>query len=249
MPIRELANPIDMAQLRIACRDCNLFQLCLPLGISDAALEQLDKIIKRRKPVTRNELLFEAGEPLCAVYAVRSGSFKTYLPTEDGREQVITFQLPGELLGLDAISEGRHPCAARALETSSVCEIPFGRLEDLCSRIPALQHQMLRIMSREIRHDHTLLALLAKKSADERLAAFLLSLSERFQRRGFSAHEFHLSMSRNDIANYLGLAVETVSRIFTRFQAEALLTVQRKHVVLQDPKKLSVVAGVSIIVR
>jgi len=249
MPIHKLANQVDVTEFRVACRDCTLFQLCLPLGIDDAALEQLDKIIKRRKPLKRNEHLFEVGNPFHAIYAVRSGSIKTYAPTEDGKEQVIGFHLPGELLGLDAINDGRHPCGARALEITSVCEIPFTRLEELGNRIPGLQHQILRIMSKEILDDHTLLTLLARKSAEERLAAFLLSLSVRFQRRGFSAKEFHLSMSRSDIGNYLGLAVETVSRIFTRFQSEQLLTAHRKHVMLHDPVRLGAIAGVSLIPR
>lgn len=231
-------NVIRMDQAKVACKDCNLFQLCLPVGIDVRELEELDNIIKRRRPIKRGEHLFHVGSPFQAIYAVRSGSIRTYAPTEDGLEQVTGFHLPGELLGLDAIHLKHHPCAAKALETTSICEIPFDRLEELSTRLPGLQHQLLTIMSKEILHDQSLLMLLGKKSAEERLAALLLSLSERYQRRGFSPTDFYLSMSRNDIGNYLGLAVETVSRLFSRFQEEGVLIVQRKHICIQDLPRL-----------
>lgn len=229
---------IDLAHLKIACKDCNLFQLCLPVGIAEADLARLESIIKRRRPVKRGEHLFQVGDPFIAIYAVRSGSIKTYTPTEDGGEQVTGFHLPGEILGLDAINSEAHPCAAKALETTSICEIPFNRLEELGQHIPGLQHQILKVMSKEISMDHSLLMLLGRKTADERLASFLLSLSNRYQQRGFSATEFNLSMSRNDIGNFLGLAVETVSRLFSRFQDEGLLEVRRKYIHLLDRPRL-----------
>jgi CRP/FNR family transcriptional regulator len=236
-------SAVKLDQIRVACKDCNLFQLCLPVGIDAKELEELDNIIKRRRPVKRGEHLFRVGDPFQAIYAVRSGSIKTYTPTEDGHEQVTGFHLPGELLGLDAINLQHHPCAAKALETTSVCEIPFDRLEELSMRLPSLQHQLLKIMSKEILHDQSLLMLLGKKSAEERLAALLLSLSTRYQQRGFSPSDFYLSMSRNDIGNYLGLAVETVSRLFTRFQDEGLLSVQRKHVRIIDLPRMRAIAN------
>lgn len=236
-------SAVKLDQIRVACKDCNLFQLCLPVGIDAKELEELDNIIKRRRPVKRGEHLFRVGDPFQAIYAVRSGSIKTYTPTEDGHEQVTGFHLPGELLGLDAINLQHHPCAAKSLETTSVCEIPFDRLEELSMRLPSLQHQLLKIMSKEILHDQSLLMLLGKKSAEERLAALLLSLSTRYQQRGFSPSDFYLSMSRNDIGNYLGLAVETVSRLFTRFQDEGLLSVQRKHVRIIDLPRMRAIAN------
>jgi CRP/FNR family transcriptional regulator len=242
MPQTKASNIIDLAAIRVACKDCGLFQLCLPVGIDGADLDLLDSIIKRRRPIKRGEHLFQVSEPFQAIYAVRSGSIKTYIPTEDGYEQVIGFHLPGELVGLDAIHTDIHPCAAKALETTSVCEIPFDRLEELSERIPSLRHQLLKIMSREILHEQSLLMLLGKKNAEERLASLLLSLSGRYQQRGFSATEFNLSMSRNDIGNYLGLVVETVSRLFTRFQDERLLTVQRKHIRILDLPRLHALA-------
>lgn len=237
------SSAVNIDQIRVACKDCNLFQLCLPVGIDAKELEELDSIIKRRRPVKRGEHLFRVGDPFQAIYAVRSGSIKTYTPTEDGHEQVTGFHLPGELLGLDAINLQHHPCAAKALETTSMCEIPFERLEELSMRLPSLQHQLLKIMSKEILHDQSLLMLLGKKSAEERLAALLLSLSTRYQQRGFSPSDFYLSMSRNDIGNYLGLAVETVSRLFTRFQDEGLLSVQRKHVRIIDLPRMRAIAN------
>jgi len=233
----------DLDRFKVACQNCNLFQLCLPVGLDQGDLELLDRIIKRRRPVHRGEHLFRAGEPFQSIYAVRSGSVKTYTVSEDGGEQVTGFHLPGELFGLDAINAGRHPCSAVALEATSVCEVPFDRLEELGEDVPSLTRQMLRVMSKTILHDQTLLAYLSKKTAEERLAGFLYSLSHRFSQRGFSAREFNLSMSRIDIGNYLALAEATVSRVFTRFQKQHLLSVVRNHVLLHDLDRLRALAG------
>jgi CRP/FNR family transcriptional regulator len=234
---------ITLRNLKQACRHCSLQDLCLPLGISPEDLEQLERIIRQRRPIQRSDHVYRPGDRLTSIYAVRSGSIKTYTLTNDGQEQITGFHLPGELLGLDAISEGSHPCAAKALETTSVCEIPFDQLETLASRIPSLQHQLFRLMSRELQADEHFMMLLGKKASDERLASFLLGLSVRFRQRGYSPTEFNLSMSRNDIANYLGLAVETVSRLFSRFQGAGLIRVQRKLVVIEDLDGLRDVAG------
>lgn len=234
---------VDLGRLKIACQNCSLFQLCLPVGMEQGDLELLDRIIKRRRPAHRGEHLFRTGDLFQSIYAVRSGSVKTYTTSEDGAEQVTGFHLPGELFGLDAITAGKHPCSAVALEATSVCEVPFDRLEELGAEVHSLPRQMLRVMSKAILHDQTLLAYLSRKSAEERLAGFLLSLSRRFASRGFSAYEFNLSMSRIDIGSYLGLAEETVSRLFTRFQEQALLTVERKHVRLNDLARLRQLAG------
>jgi CRP/FNR family transcriptional regulator, anaerobic regulatory protein len=228
---------------KIACGDCTLFQLCLPVGMDTADIARLERIIQRRRPLQRGDFVFRMGEDFHSIYAVSSGSVKTYILTEDGREQVTGFHLPGELLGLNAVSGAVHPCTARALETTSLCEIPFDQLETLWTVIPALPRRIMQVMGEEILHDQTLLMLMSKSNAEERLAAYLLNLSLRFGRRGYSVREYHLSMSRSDIGNYLGLAVETVSRIFTRFQDEGVLGVQRKHVQLLDIARLKVLAG------
>ncbi len=223
---------VSLTKIRIACESCSLHQLCLPLGLAGDDLDRLENIIKRSHPLKKNDTIFHQGDHFHSIYAIRSGSVKTITVANDGSEQITGFHLPGELVGLDAVSGECHPCSAKALETTSFCEIPFLQLEQLSGDLPSLRHQLLKIMSKEITHDANLLMLLGKKTADERLASLLLSLSARLSTRGFSASEFNLSMSRNDIANYLGLAVETVSRLFTRFQEQGLIEVDGKYVKL-----------------
>ncbi len=225
---------ISLENIKVACKDCSLATLCLPMGLLPEDVERLDSIVKRNRPLHRGDHLFREGDPFKTLFIVKTGSVKTFTPSEDGGEQVLGFHLPGEIIGLDAIQNEVHGCSAKVLETAAVCEVPFDRLEELTSTIPSLQHQMYRLLSKEISEDTGLLMLLGKRNAEERLAAFLLSLSDRFKRRGFSANDFHLSMSRHEIGNYLGLAVETVSRLFTRFQDERLLEVDRKHIRLVD---------------
>jgi len=202
------------------------------MGLAVDDVERLDHIIKRNRPLHRGDHLFRNGDRFRSLFVVKTGSVKTFTPSEDGGEQVLGFHLPGEIIGLDAIEREEHTCSAKVLETSAICEIPFARLEELSSTLPSLQHQMYRLLSKEISQDTEMLMLLGKKNAEERLATFLLSLSNRFRKRGLSATDFYLSMSRHEIGNYLGLAVETVSRLFTRFQEEGLLQVERKHVQL-----------------
>ena len=235
---------ISFENIKVACKNCSLGALCLPMGLTPEDVERLDGIVKRNRPLHRGDHLFRSGDHFRSLWVVKTGSVKTYTPSEDGGEQVLGFHLPGEVIGLDAIEREAHACSAKVLETSAICEIPFPRLEELSSTIPSLQHQMYRLLSKEIGQDTEMLMLLGKKNAEERLATFLLSLSNRFKKRGLSAMDFYLSMSRHEIGNYLGLAVETVSRLFTRFQDEGLLKVERKHVQLLDIERLeAVVAG------
>lgn len=224
---------------QVSCGVCALHRLCLPLGIDKEDIDRLANIVSRRRPpLRRGEYLFHAGDPFRAVYVIRAGSVKMVNGSREGDERITGFYLPGELIGLDAISAGSHPCAARALETTAVCEIGYAELEALSRTIPGLQRQLLRLMSCEIRHERDMMVLLGSMPADERLAALLLNLSDRFEQRGFSPHEFRLSMSRHDIASYLGLAVETVSRLFSRLQAEGLIRVQRRQVRIDDTQAL-----------
>ena len=225
---------VDLASIRTTCQSCSLYQLCLPIALDNGDFGRLDTIIKRCRKIERGEHLYRTSEAFNTVFAIRSGSVKTYVTIENGQEQVTGFHLPGELLGLSAVSTHVHTESAVALETTSVCEIPFERLEELATEIPGLNHHLLHLMSEEIQHDHCQLLMISKMPAEARLAKFLISLSDHFGQRGFSATEFNLSMSRNDIANLLGLAVETVSRLFTHFNDEGLLTVERKHVILHD---------------
>ncbi len=225
---------ISFEALRVACKNCSLATLCLPMGLTTDDVERLDDIVKRARPLHRGDHVFRNGERFHSLYVVKTGSVKTYAPSTEGGEHVLGFHLPGELIGLDAIEKEVHVCSATVLETSAICEVPFSRLVALSGRIPSLQHHIYRLLSKEIGHDTEMLLLLGKKSAEERLAAFLLSMSKRLHKRGLSPTDFYLSMSRHEIGNYLGLAVETVSRLFTRFQDEGLLKVDRKHVELLD---------------
>ncbi|HEY9050087.1 MAG TPA: fumarate/nitrate reduction transcriptional regulator Fnr [Gammaproteobacteria bacterium] len=236
-------QPIKLSALKTACKSCKLHDLCLPLGLDLGDIDKLDSIIKRRKPLQKGEYLFHNGDNFHSIYAVRSGSIKTYSESEQGDEQITGLYLPGELLGLDAIHNNQHPCSAIALETTSLCEIPFDILEDLSEEVHGLHHQLFRIMSKEIASDQTLLMLMAQKNAEERLAAFLVNLSSRLKQRSFSETEFYLSMSRKDIGNYLGLTIETISRTFSRFQSEGLLETQRKYVKILKLEELKALAG------
>lgn len=226
----------------VACHDCGVYQLCAPFGVDQDVDAVLDGIIKRRATFRRGEVIYAMGQPAESVYAIKSGSVKTFVSTDDGRIQVTGFHVAGELLGLNAVSPGIHTSEARALETTSVCEVAVDRLEELSRRAPSLQRALVRVMSDEIEHHQELMLLLGKKTADERVATYLLSLSQRFAKRQFSATEFHLSMSRGDIGNYLGIAEETVCRILTRFEDEGLVTVRHRHVRLNDMDRLRGIA-------
>lgn len=230
---------------QIKCQTCSIKRLCLPMMLADSEIEHLDNIIERKKVLKKGEFLFQAGDPFDAIYAIRSGSLKSYTISAEGIEQLTGFHLPGEIVGLNAVSSTNYPSFSKALETSLVCSIPFDRLEELSRDLPGLQSQLFRIMSSEIRDDQDLMMLLSKKHADERLASFVMNLSARYKRRGLSAKEFLLSMTRGDIGNYLGLAVETVSRIMTRLQKNDLIEIKDRYLCIKDIDALSKLAGTS----
>jgi len=192
--------------------------------------------------VERGELLYRTNEPVRTIYAIRTGSVKTYVLTTNGRMQITGFHIPGELLGLGAIAPHNFTTEAMALETTMVCEVPIKVLEAYSRKIPSICQQMLKILSQKIRDNQELMLLLGKKSANERLATFLLSISQRFRRRRYSPTEFNLSMSRNEIGNYLGISEETVCRVFSRFQNEGLLATERRQVQLLDLERLDNIA-------
>ncbi|OGI41291.1 MAG: transcriptional regulator [Candidatus Muproteobacteria bacterium RBG_16_62_13] len=242
MPLQNGLPHSDLVTFKVACKDCSLYQLCLPVGMGEKDLELLERIVNRRRPLERGEYLFRIGDPFRCFYTVRSGTVKSSVLMADGREQVTGFHLPGEIVGLDALASGRHDCAARALEVTSVCEVPYDHFEKLWETVPNLPRQMMRIMSNELAQERVQLVQLGQKTGAERLAAFLLSLSARLHRRGLSESEFHLSMSRTDIGTYLGLAEETVSRLFTMLQELGVLTVSRRHVCIQDFERLRLFA-------
>ena len=224
------SKPMRLDSFKVACSSCNLRELCLPVGLTQNQLNHLDDLVASRKMVKRGEALFHTGDPFRSLYAVRTGFFKTRISAEDGRDQVTGFQMAGELLGLDGISTDRHACDAVALEDSQVCVIPFSQLEELSREVSDLQHQFHKIMSREIVRDHGVMLLLGSMRAEERLAAFLLNLTQRLHARGFSASALVLRMTREEIGSYLGLKLETVSRTFSKFQDEGLLEVKQRDI-------------------
>jgi CRP/FNR family transcriptional regulator len=201
-------------------------------------MQALDDIVKRQLPYQPGHHVFRAGDRSRALFTVRSGALKSYCTTEDGDEQVLGFTLPGELVGLDGMSTGAYASNSVVLETASICELPYNKLEDLCRSLSSLNRQMMRVVSKEITTDQEMLLLLGKRNAEERLAAFLLSLSGRYKVRRLSTTEFNLPMSRQDIGNYLGLAIETVSRLFAHFQKDRLLKVNRRNIELLDMPRL-----------
>lgn len=238
MPSPIQVRDVSIRQLRQACSTCSLRELCLPNGLNQEELRELDSIISQGKPIKRGDGLYRAGEPFRSLFAVRVGFFKSSVISEDGREQVTGFHMSGELMGMDAINTDTHTCDAIALEDSEVCELPFSEIETLARNIPVLQHHLYRVMSREIVRDHNVMLLLGNMKAEERLAAFLLNLSERFALRGYSATSFHLRMTREEIGSYLGLKLETVSRILSRFQDQGLIKVQNRLIEIVDHEGL-----------
>ena len=234
---------IPVSRQQQTCTGCSLRQLCLPVSLDSTDIGMLDGIVEHQPVLQRGEHLYHEGDAFRALYAVRAGSLKTYTTTESGDQQVTGFYLPGELVGLDAINRWAHPCSAMSLEMTSVCELPFEQLEQLAADLPDLQRQLLRLMSREIASDQDMLFTMARRNADERLAILLLSLSRRFGQRGLSATRFRLSMARSDLGNYLGLAPETMSRIFRRFQDQGWLRADGREVELLAVNALESLAG------
>lgn len=200
-------------------------------------------MVSAKQTFKRGAYLYRAGEHFQSIYAVRTGFFKTATLLNDGREQVTGFHMMGEIIGMDAISTDIHPCDAIALEDSEICEIHFSQLEQLSRNIPTLQRHLHRILSREIVRDHGIMLLLGSMKAEERLAAFLLNLSQRFAARGYSSSSFNLRMTREEIGSYLGLKLETVSRTFSKFQKDGLINVQNKSIELRDLVALKAILG------
>jgi CRP/FNR family transcriptional regulator len=230
----------------IHCQNCSISELCLPFSLNEEELNSLDNIIDRKKPIHKGEKLFQSGDNMQSLYAVRSGTFKTYKIDEKGDQQITGFHLAGDLLGFDAIANSVHPSFASALETSMVCEIPYNTLDKLSDDMPKLKKQMLRMMSMEICSDQEMLMLLNHKNAEQRLATFISTLSNRFQKRGFSPSEFRLTMTRSDIGNYIGLTVETISRLLNRFNKNELIGVDGKLISIKDADALNEIAQLKV---
>jgi CRP/FNR family transcriptional regulator len=229
-------RPLHTNACTVACSSCNLREICLPVGLTQQELEHIDdRLVADRRKVLRGETLFRAGDRFDSVFAIWTGFFKTCIASKDGRDQVTGFQMGGELIGLDGIGTLRHEVDAVALEDSQVCVIPFDELEALSLEVVSLQQQFHKIMSREIVRNHGVMLLLGSMHAEERLAAFLLNLTHRLRARGFSASSVVLRMTREEIGSFLGLKLETVSRTFSKFQAQGLLFVRQRQIQVTDP--------------
>lgn len=224
----------DAPGRRSSCSQCNLRELCLPGGLAPDELGQLDHVIGTRRSIRRGQHLYRSEDAFSAIYAIRRGFFKTEVLAEDGRDQVTGFQMAGDFLGMDGIGSEAHTCNAVALEDSEVCRIPYAELEHLLSKLRTLQHHFYKLMSREIVRDQGVMAWLGSMGADKGLAAFLLNLSQRLTIRGYSSTEFHLRMTRKEIGSHLGVRLQTVSRSFSRFQEEGLISVKQKHIRILD---------------
>lgn len=222
--------PIDLVRLRRSCADCSLQQLCLPAGIEGDDLRRLEKVVQRRRPLEAGDRLFRVGDALQSVFVASEGTIKTIGISEAGEEHVLGFHLPGELFGLDAIGSGYHRCEAVALGKARVCELPFNELADVAAQLPSLQKQLLRVMGQSSDRDHDHLDVLTRRQASERIALFLQGLSERYRRIGQASNDFQLPMSREEIARHLGLAIETVSRSFSRLHEEGVIAVHGRRV-------------------
>lgn len=224
--------------VKVTCSNCNLRELCMPLGLDEPQLSRIDQLVATRRKVKRGAALYRTGEPFTSLYAIRTGFFKTCVTTEDGRDQVTGFQMAGEIIGLDGIVHDRHSCDAIALEDAEVCVMPYDQLQYLSREVAALQTHILKIMSREIVREHGVMLLLGSMRAEERLAAFILNLVQRLHVRGFSSSELVLRMTREEIGSYLGLKLETVSRTFSKFVDEGMVEVKQRHVRILDAQAL-----------
>ena len=236
VPRQEILN---LVLLKTQCSSCHLRALCLPCGMTSSEVERMDGLNFGRRRIKVGQTLYREGDRFQFIYAVRSGTFKSSLMLADGREQISGFYMAGELMGLDGVANGEHASGATALEDTEVCAIPYAHLTELAAGNSGMQHMLSRFMSREIVREHSLMVLLGSMNAEERLAAFLLNLSQRLKARGYSATEFHLRMSRAEIGSYLGMTLETVSRTFSTFQQQRLLDVDKRHIRVIDLDSLT----------
>jgi len=220
------------------CESCSMRSACMPQTLNAQELSRFDSIVSATRIIKRGDSLYRANDPFQSIYAIRAGSFKTVVMHRDGREQVTGFHLAGEVLGLDGVCTERHSSDAIAIEDSSVCIIPYALLESMCAESKRLQQQVLRMMSGEIVRESSLMMLLGTMSAEQRVAAFLLNMSSRMKARGYSAAEFNLRMTREEMGNFLGMKLETVSRMFSKFQRDGLVQSHGKRIRIVDLDEL-----------
>ena len=234
---------LSLRTVKAHCHTCSLRELCLPVGVDQNALQQIDALVTERIHVRKGAALYRAGDPFSALHAIRVGSCKTTVLGEQGHEQVAGYHMIGDIVGMDGIASDRYAGQAVALEDSEVCVLPYDRLEELARHLAPLHRNLDKVLATEIVRGHNLMLLLGSFRAEERLAVFLLDLSQRYRERGYSATEFMLRLTREDIGSYLGLQLETVSRLLSRFQAGGLLQVQGRLVKLLDLPALKQMAG------
>ncbi len=236
------APTIELNKLQVSCSSCSLASLCLPYGLDNTELQKLENIIHHKPVLEKNEVQYHAGDKQQAIYAVRSGAFKTIMTTSDGAEQITGFYLPGELLGLDGLGDGTYKCTAIALETASLCELRTEKFDDIFQNISGLRNQLLHLIGEEISSDHQKLLAMGQLKGEERIATFLLSLGNRLAKRGFSPRVFNLPMPRHDLANYLGLAVETLSRMLSHLQKQGVISVKQRNIEITDMTAIRILA-------
>lgn len=230
----EMSPAVSLHALRTHCNNCSMRELCLPVGLEPQAMQQLDELVTTRVQLQRGGTLYRAGDRFSMLYAIRTGFCKTTLLEQAGHEQVMGYHMLGDIIGMDGIGTGSHGCQAIALEDTELCTLPFSLLEDLARNIASLQHNLHQVLAREITRDQNIMLMLGRMRAEERLALFLLNLSDRYEQRGYSSTEFVLRMTRMDIGSYLGLKLETVSRLFSRLQSKGLIRVQGRTVTMLD---------------
>jgi len=238
--------PINIiAEKTIKCEACSLSQICIPNGLTDSEIEELETSIDKSIKVKKKALVFRSNEKANGIYAVKSGAVKTSIANKDGLEQVVEFHLPGDLLGFDAFDTGEHKCNATALEDTLLCRISLEEFDGLCDRLSGVRKVMFHQVGKEITHNQNLLLSLGQQQTDERFAVFLLKVAAHYQSRGFSSKEFTLPMPRQDLSNYLGMAVETLSRIITRMSESGILETNRRMITIKDLAKLEKIAHVT----
>lgn len=232
------------AGMRMICSSCSLRDFCLSEGLDFKEIERIEELITMRKRIRRGETLYRAGDPFEAFYAVRLGFLKSSVLSSDGREQVTMFHMSGDIVGFDGLANNVYASDMTALEDTEVCVISYKRLREVSASAPSLSGHFEKLLSREIIRQNGVLLLLGSMHAEQRIAAFLLNLSQRFEQRGYSRSEFVLRMTRAEIGSYLGLKLETVSRVLSRFTSDNLILVNQKHVQILSFEGLrSIISG------
>jgi len=227
----------------VSCSNCGLQRICFPTGLGKEDVDRLDSIVERKPSLKKNQHLFEAGDRFTSLFAIRAGVIKLYSFSDSGEEMIHGFYLPGDVLGIDALAGRTHKLSAVALDTTSVCHLPFDELEKLSAEIPHLNRQVMSVMSKEVCDGRMHSELLTKRNADQRVAQFVWNMAERYRNRGYAYDEFRLSILHRDVAIYLGLTPETVSRILAKFHAENIVTWKKKDVKIHDVEVLRKLAG------